>query len=137
LWCWGYIIDLDSSKYKWLINCGEGTNNKAELLGAWTTLTLAKFLKIRNIHVMGDSKVVTDWLKKKRNLYSTAIELWKQRIIELMKSFQGIHFQHVYRDFNVEADLLSKQALSEPRGRLSYYRWDGGTTGPTSHINLF
>jgi ribonuclease HI len=133
----GFIIDHDSSRYRWLINCGEGSNTKAELLGAWTTLTLANHLKIQNIQVMGDSKVVIDWLKQKGNLHSTAIEGWKQRINELINSFQGIYFQHIYRDFNVEADLLSKQALSEPRGRLSYYVWDGGTTGPTFHINLF
>jgi hypothetical protein len=86
---------------------------------------------------MGDSKFVIDWLKQKGNLHSTAIEGWKQRIIELIKSFQDIHSQPIYMDFNVEADLLSKQALSEPRGRLSYYIWDGGIAYPTSHINLF
>jgi hypothetical protein len=41
----GYILDHDSSKFRWLINCGEGSNTKAKLLGAWTTLTLAKYLK--------------------------------------------------------------------------------------------
>jgi ribonuclease HI len=95
----GFIIGQDSSRYRWYINCGEGTNTKAELLGAWTTLTLANHLNIQNIQVMGDSKVVIDWLNHKGNLQSTAIEGWKQRTMELATTFQGIYFQHIFREF--------------------------------------
>jgi ribonuclease HI len=100
-------------------------------------LTLANYLNIQNIQILGDSKVVIDWLNHKGHLHSTAIEGWKQRTMELSSSFQGICWQHIYRDFNKEVDLLSKKALMEPRGRLSYYIWDGGTTGHVHHIFLF
>jgi hypothetical protein len=100
---------------------------KPELLGAWATLTLAKYLNIQNMQMMGDSKVIIEWLKHNGNLQSTAIEGWKRRTLELTTSFSGIHYHHIYREFNKEVDLLSKQALLEPKGRLSYFIWEGGT----------
>jgi len=70
---------------------------------------------------MGDSKVVIDWLNYKGKLHSTAIEGWNQRTLELATSFQGIYFQHIYRDFNMEVDHLKKHTLLDSRGRFSYY----------------
>jgi hypothetical protein len=32
--------------YSWFLNCGEGTNTKAELMGEWATLMLARHLNI-------------------------------------------------------------------------------------------
>jgi ribonuclease HI len=74
-------------KYRWFINGGEGTNTKAELLGAWSTLILAHHLKIKKILVMGDSKVVIDWLNLKGNLHSTS-----HRRLEAKNSGTGYFF---------------------------------------------
>jgi len=46
-------------------NCGEGTNTKAELMGEWVALFIAKYLDILDIQLLEDSKVIIDWLKKK------------------------------------------------------------------------
>jgi ribonuclease HI len=40
----GYLKTHDSIVTRWLMNCGEGTNTKAELMGVWATLTLAHHL---------------------------------------------------------------------------------------------
>jgi hypothetical protein len=57
----GGIIKVQKEAiYKWKLNCGKGTNTKAELMGAWTTLWIAEFLKLFDIHLLGDSKVVID-----------------------------------------------------------------------------
>jgi hypothetical protein len=50
--------------YKWTLNCGQGTNTKAKLMGVWATLTLASRLSITYIEVFGDSRIVIDWLNK-------------------------------------------------------------------------
>jgi hypothetical protein len=79
----GGIIKLDGQcSYKWLINCGQGTNNRAELLGAWALLTLASRLSIQSIQVQGDSKIIIDWLKEKGRLQVVTLECWKLRIKE-------------------------------------------------------
>jgi ribonuclease HI len=44
---------------------GKGTNTKAELMGAWASLFIAKHLDILDIQLLGDSKVIIEWLKKK------------------------------------------------------------------------
>jgi hypothetical protein len=55
----------------------------------------------------------------------------------LSTNFQEIIYKHIYREYNKEADCLSKQALLGPIGRLTYYIWENGKAGPLFHLNLF
>jgi ribonuclease HI len=122
---------------KWFINCGAGTNTKAELLGLWASLTLASFWSLNHLHVLGDSRVIIDWINHNCNLHSVHIEGWKQKTQELSKIFTDINFHHIPRSHNTEADALSKRALSEVVGRLSVYHCDRGKESPISFINIF
>jgi ribonuclease HI len=134
----GGIIKTHASKViKWYINCGAGTNTKAELMGLWATLTLATLWSIEKIQVLGDSKVIIDWINQKGQLHAVNIEGWKLKTKELAITFQDISFQHIYREHNKEADILSKRALKEPEGRLSFFHWDNGTESPHTYLNIF
>jgi ribonuclease HI len=128
---------IDSLVVRWFFKCGEGTNTKAELVGVWASLSIAKILYIQHIQVLGDSKIVIEWLKQNGNLQAINIEGWKHIIRDLASSFQGISFQHIFKESNEEAYFLSKQALTAPRGRLTYYYWDGVMVGPTHQIQIF
>jgi len=70
----GLFKTPDLSVYRWVFNCGEGTNTREELLGAWETLMLATHLSFQRLHVLGDSKVVIDWLTRRGRLQASAIE---------------------------------------------------------------
>jgi ribonuclease HI len=133
----GILKCIGALDIRWIFNCSSGTNTKAELMGAWASLWMANLLKIHHLQVMGDSKVIVDWLNKKGNLQVINIEGWKMRIRELMAVFQGLNFQHIFRESNKEADILSKRALHSPKGQLIYFSWDGESEGPTNHINIF
>jgi ribonuclease HI len=133
----GTIICRDLTEYRWHFNGGAGTNTKAELLGAWASLFIAKQLEIQYIQLIGDSKVVIDWLNKKGNIQAINIEGWKGKIRELISSFRGIYFQHIFREANVEVNKLSKQALSTSFGRLIYTSWDGENAGTVHHFDIF
>jgi ribonuclease HI len=122
---------------KWFLNCGAGTNTKAELLGLWATLTLATLWSIEKIQILGDSKVIIDWIKQQGQLHAVNIECWKIKTMELASKFKDISFQHIYRDHNKEADLLSKRALKEIKGRLSVYHWENGEESPHTYLNIF
>jgi ribonuclease HI len=74
--------------YRWYFNGGSGTNTKAELLGAWDTLTIAKLLDIHYIQVMGDSKVIIEWLNHKGKIKAINIEGWKQRLMDPVITFK-------------------------------------------------
>jgi ribonuclease HI len=64
----GIIKTKNDTVIKWTFNCGRETNTRAELLGAWAMLLIADHLLIPCIHVMGDSKVVIEWLIDKGRL---------------------------------------------------------------------
>jgi hypothetical protein len=42
----GLIKTSENSVYKWTFNCGQGTNTREELLGAWATLFLVERLNL-------------------------------------------------------------------------------------------
>jgi len=69
---------------------------------------LADHLAIPCIHIMGDSKVVIEWLINKGRLPVSLVEGWKVRIKLLAQKFHSISVQHIYRNFNTDADVLSK-----------------------------
>jgi ribonuclease HI len=122
---------------KWFINCGEGTNTKAELLGLWTALALASQWSLDHLLVLGDSRIIIDWINNKCKLHSVHIEGWKDKTKFLSKLFMNVKFQHFSRTYNKEADALSKRALSGEVGRLSIYHCENGLESPISNINLF
>jgi hypothetical protein len=86
---------------------------------------------------LGDSKVIIEWLNQNGNLNAIDIEGWKRRTRDLSTGFQEINYHHIYRDFNKEADHISKQALLGPSGRLTFYTWGNGKAGPPVHLKLF
>jgi hypothetical protein len=109
----------------------------AELLGVWATLRLTLHLSFLRIQVLGDSKVVIDWLFDRARLQSSTIEGWKDKIKESLKSFIDISFGHVYREFNVEADQISKLSLKELEVQIAYSQWKNGVEGPKHFLNLY
>jgi len=130
MWSWWSPKNPDLIVYRWVYNCGGGTNTRAELLGVWKNLMLASHLSFHKLQVPSDSKVVIDWLSNIGRLQASAIEGWKSKINDLIKSFHAISFDHIYKEFNVEVYLLSKLALREPKGRITYYQWINGIEGP-------
>jgi len=54
----GLIKITENSIYKWIFNCGSGTNTREELLGAWATLYLASRLHLDTLQILGDSRII-------------------------------------------------------------------------------
>jgi ribonuclease HI len=139
MWGRGVIKTPYHLVYRWIFNCGEGTNTRAKLLGVWETLTLATHLSIHELQVLGDSKVVIEWMNEKGRIQASANTFNKSVLHEkeLIKHFQEISFAHIFREFNNEADFLSKQAIQEPEGRITFFKWVNGTKGPKRQYNLY
>jgi hypothetical protein len=55
----------------------------------------------------------------------------------MVSTFRAIHFQHIYRETNMEADRLSKKAMLVVSGRLFYYAWDGEAVGIIQCFDIF
>jgi hypothetical protein len=86
---------------------------------------------------MGDSKIVIDWLRGKGYLQVLALECWKERLSKLLKKFQNISFEHIYREDNTEADRLSKLAMLKAPGSIEYFQVEGGHEGPHMFLDLY
>jgi ribonuclease HI len=52
---------------------GSGSNMKAEFSTVWTLLFMLKFLKLRKVQVMGDSKVEIDWENERIQLEGVSL----------------------------------------------------------------
>jgi ribonuclease HI len=122
---------------KWFLNCGAGSNTKAELMGLWASLTLASCWSLNHLLVLGDSRIIIDWINHNCKLHSVHIEGWKQKTMELFNIFTDINFHHIPRSHNTEVNALSKRALSEVVGRLSVYHCDKGIESPITFYNIF
>ena len=109
---------------------------KAELMGAWASCILASRLHISELLLLGDSKITIDWLNGSADFHVADLMSWKERTREATQLLNHITFTHIYRKDNMEADFLSKKALTLPSGHILYSRWEEGNEGLTSRINL-
>jgi len=121
----------------WFLNCGAGTNNRAELLGLWAALYLASAWSISHLYVLGDSRIIIDWISQKSKLQSVHNDNWMDKTLELAKTFTDVSFHHIPRSLNRQADALSKRALKGAVGCLTIFHRDGGIESPSTSINVF
>jgi ribonuclease HI len=133
----GLIRTSKNSFIRWTFCCGPGTNTRAELLGAWASLHLATILNIEHLQLIGDSRVIIDWLNHIGKLHSIALLAWMDRIRSIQCHFKKLTFTHASREYNREADLLSKTTLQKKAGLISYNQWLDGHEGPTHVIKIF
>ena len=75
-------------------------------------MKIAKGKQIANLNIHGDSKTVIEWAKERNNIRAPHLQNLLRTIWMMMPSFEALNFNHVYREFNLEVDKLSKQALS-------------------------
>jgi len=134
----GGVIRIDEhTKYKWSLNCRPGTNNRAELLGVWALLTIATQLHLQDLQVFEVSRIVIDWLNPRGNLHILNLHCWKERVKDLVEGFRTLCFTHVFREFNQQADTLSKSALNFHEGRINCNQMVDGHLGLTMALKLW
>ena len=67
-------------KIRMKMNCGRGTNTHGELLALWVLLWASHLYHISNLQVLGDSKVIIDWMTNKSCLQVFSLDPWKLKI---------------------------------------------------------
>ena len=91
---------------------GQKTNNEAEYTALIMLLTAAKNLKIENLTVQGDSRLVIcqvkrEWKINLPHLRALAMQVWQ------LTEGMNVAFEWVKREKNKYADMLSNKALDE------------------------
>ena len=108
----GVHILINKDHYLYLkIGCGLGTNTRSKLLTLWVLLVFSKYIGLPYLNIRGDSFVIINWFNGKDTLSALELDGWCHNIRDLQFAFIHIDSSHVYREFNVKADGLFKEAL--------------------------
>jgi ribonuclease HI len=135
--CGAVLKLLDGVAFHVILNVGSGTNSKVELLGLWVLLIFARVRMIDQFQVVGDSKLMIDWALNKCSFKATTLVFWQQRICSLKEEFPRLEFFHIYREFNMGADILASQASSLEVGKIFVQHHVGGVVRNEFFIPLF
>jgi ribonuclease HI len=86
----------------------KASNNGAEYEALIHGLRIAVSLGIKRLLALGDSKVVIEQVNKEWDCVKDTMDAYCAEIQKLKGHFEGIEFQHVPRNNNIAADVLSK-----------------------------
>jgi ribonuclease HI len=86
----------------------KASNNRAEYEALIHGLRITVSLGIKRILAFGDSKVVIEQVHKEWDCVKDTMDVYYAEIRKLEGHFEGIKFQHVPRNNNIAADVLSK-----------------------------
>jgi ribonuclease HI len=89
------------------------TNNQAEYYALIYGLDKAIHLKINEIQVYGDSKLVINQMNGIYKVKNEALTFLHKKAVELSKLFDNIQFTHIYREHNKRADELANLSIKK------------------------
>ncbi|XP_016195017.1 uncharacterized protein LOC107635985 [Arachis ipaensis] len=103
------VIYEQSIKFEFPIS-----NNQAEYEALLGGLTLAREVGATRLEVCSDSQVVTSQVNGTYQARDSLLQKYLEKVKELSKQFEEVTIQHVPRERNTRADLLSKLASTKP-----------------------
>ncbi|KAL8091611.1 hypothetical protein AgCh_034024 [Apium graveolens] len=100
------------------------TNNEAEYEALIAGLGLAGTLRVKNLKVRGDSKLIISQVKREFEARDDTMAKYVRLVRAVMTQFNECHVEHIPREENAKADALSKFASSEieESSRSVYFR---------------
>lgn len=96
----GVIFLNQNHFYTFCLNCGKGTNIRAELLALWCVARVANLFVLANIKIYGDSRVMIKWAKGAYDLKVMNLVYWCNRTQMELRAFSSLTLEHIYREFN-------------------------------------
>ena len=95
-------------------------------MALWATLKIAKDKQIAKLNMHRDSKIVIEWAQERNNIQAPHLQNLLRTIRSMLPFFASLNFNYVYREYNTEADTLSKQALAIQPGIIEGEIFDEG-----------
>jgi len=94
---------------------GKQTNNYAECFAMVLGIEEAYNRGIRNLLVEGDSMLIINQLKGKWQIKNKDLKMLHLSIDLILKSFNSIIYNHIYRNFNSRADELANLSFQKEK----------------------
>lgn len=91
---------------------------------------------IERLQVMGDSKLLMNWANGKNRIKNLGWSPIMYRVSKVKIQFIEISLTHIFREFNLQADSLSKDALLMHEGILSEQEFKDEVLLPVSFTSL-
>ncbi|XP_072058233.1 uncharacterized protein [Arachis hypogaea] len=90
------------------------SNNQAEYEALLSGLQLAKEVRATRVEVCSDSHIVTSQVNGEYQASDSLLQKYLEQVNRLSKEFDEVTVQHVPREKNTRANLLSKMASTKP-----------------------
>ncbi|XP_025670295.1 uncharacterized protein [Arachis hypogaea] len=103
------VVYKQSTKFDFPVS-----NNQAEYEALLGGLTLAREVGATRLEVCSDSQVVTSQVNGSYQARDPLLQRYLEKVRELTRQFQEVTVQHIPRERNTRADLLSKLASTKP-----------------------
>lgn len=110
----GFVIWKDHKVFYEGKHCvsQSNTNNYAEYSALLLALLKCQQLEIKNLIVKGDSNLIIKQVTKEFKIQSENLIPLYKRVLECIKYFKYISFEHIEREKNKEADRLANLAIN-------------------------
>ena len=95
---------------------GQNTNNIAEILAIWQGMAQARRLSIKNLAIIGDSRIIIQALNLKKAPNNMGLAHYHWKVIALMKEFEEVKCYHVLQNLNHIADHEANIGASLSKG---------------------
>ncbi|XP_072052125.1 uncharacterized protein [Arachis hypogaea] len=90
------------------------SNNQVEYEALLGGLVLAGEVGATRLEICSDSQVVTSQINGLYQARDSLLQKYLEKVNELIRQFEEVSVQHVLRERNTRADLLSKLASTKP-----------------------
>jgi ribonuclease HI len=97
---------------------GDDTNNIVEALALWQGLYQVLAMKVKEVIVFGDSRVIIQALNIHALPHNMRLRHLIRKIMNLLPAFHKIKFFHILRELNGEADKAANAATRLSKGTL-------------------
>nr|GEW97273.1 reverse transcriptase domain-containing protein [Tanacetum cinerariifolium] len=105
------LIDPEGAEYSYALQLNfTNSNNDAEYEALLAGLRIATKMKVEHMHVFVDSKLVANQVEGSYEAKGKKTKKYKEKVLEIIRSFSNFQISHIPREENRKADALSKLA---------------------------
>jgi ribonuclease HI len=116
----GIIENLtEATATRFAMGLGIESNNRAEALALWQGLHQANKLRIQELTIIGDSRIIIQAIINHSKTQSIILNNLLDKIHLLLRNFKSYKFFHVLRDLNGEADKEANRGALLEAGVLT------------------
>jgi len=104
---------------RFAMGLGIESNKRAEALALWQGLHQANKLRIQELTIIGDSRIIIQAIINHSKTQSITLNNLLDKIHLLLRNFKSYKFYHVLRDLNGEADKEANRGALLEAGVLT------------------